>query len=329
MFFLMRILLCLFLVSFLLNLNGCRIKKPHADLQTLLTQQGYVAVPLYQTQDKNYFLVRANLNGDKPVYFLLDTGSTVTSLNKAALERLGLKFRPTSIATISGESGSTITGYNIVLPQIAFINFTSYEEPAEAAPNYLQSLNIENNPIGTLGLNFLRRYRAIVDYPHQQIYIWPRKNPPLTDNAIVAAEHLIVQLGYETIPLISAPTTHFLVKVRVDNSRPLNFLLDSGSSQSILSLKYAEQHHLTRVPRKLPGQGSTGGIIRLYNIPNVVLAIGNIIRQLSNIVGVDFRYVLVGLPVYGAVGNDLLQSNEAIIDTPAKKLYLLNKNPMP
>lgn len=104
------------------------------------------------------------------------------------------------------------------------------------------------------------------------------------------------------------------IDCRVNGSKPLRFILDTGASESVLNSDRAKEQGWT-----LSGSESAaveGGEIESATVKNVTLAVGDVVLPARDVVAVPLRGVENGLgrAIYGIIGGELFQRYVVTID---------------
>jgi hypothetical protein len=115
------------------------------------------------------------------------------------------------------------------------------------------------------------------------------------------------------------------LQVRVNNSRPLNFVLDTAASTDAVNRRVAEELNLPLVevgPRANAGAGD--GVTRVAFAPNVQISLGdaNYVNSLVGAVPLDSVSRAFGEPLEGGLGYDFLRRWAVTIDYQQHKLVL-------
>jgi hypothetical protein len=115
------------------------------------------------------------------------------------------------------------------------------------------------------------------------------------------------------------------LQVRVNNSRPLNFVLDTAASTDAVNRRVAEELNLPLVevgPRANAGAGD--GVTRAAFAPNVQISLGdaNYVNPLVGAVPLDSVSRAFGEPLDGGLGYDFLRRWAVTIDYQQHKLVL-------
>ena len=141
------------------------------------------------------------------------------------------------------------------------------------------------------------------------------------------AAQALCALGYSSIPLRTLPSGHHVVGVSV-NGRPATFVVDTGAGRTVIHQPHAQSFGLE------PGAGPVGRAIGAGGSTSVSraavnnLTIATTRTALTGIFALDLSHVvkaldpIVGSPVHGIIGQDVMQAQHAIIDVQQARLYL-------
>ncbi len=134
-------------------------------------------------------------------------------------------------------------------------------------------------------------------------------------------------LGYSSIPLRSLPSGHHIVDVSL-NGRPATFVVDTGAGRTVIHRPYLETFGLQAGGGAIGTAIGAGGSTALSRASVDNLTIATTRTRLSVIYAIDLAHVvkalepMVGKPVHGIIGQDIMQAQHAIIDVQQARLYL-------
>jgi Aspartyl protease len=287
-------------------------------------QQNFSATQAILSSGLHLF-VPVSINGTKPTWWLIDTGAPGSLIAPSLQQKLSLPApppQPGSRATvkISGKN------YPVVLAQS--IDFNG----AQIGPGYLtvapldmmqrektNALSGGFNKGGLIGMNFLLKRGALINYKTYQIFL------SLRGSALPLSREGYEKMGYTYVPLRITPRGYVEVEGTIGGST-YSFLLDTGAFVSQLEPKIRERNRLaynaTRALLTAPYAGVKEARLTQSTVRG--LKIGN--QDLS-----DFRIGFAEshtfdpgfLHEYGGVlGPDLFHFHEAIIDLGNRALYL-------
>lgn len=140
-------------------------------------------------------------------------------------------------------------------------------------------------------------------------------------------ENVLKRKSYVKIDLKKINTNHFEVKAKINHIKG-RFILDTGASNSCISIDLAEKFHLELEDSdtKAAGAGAIGMETKISSKNEISL--GHWSFKNFNLVLLDLSHVNTALtehnakPVDGIIGADVLEKGEAIIDYRNKCVYL-------
>lgn len=173
-------------------------------------------------------LVTADING-RPANLVLDTGSDLTVLNRAAAERLGVAWDERSPVAIGGAGGAARV-FATTVPSLGLngaITSNVRVLLAQAPPPPLD---------GVLGINVLIAYELDLDVPHRRLVLYrarpcPAALPPWT-------------APFTRLPVQQQRSGHLFVPGELDG-QPVFGLLDTGASYTTVGLAAARDAGVT------------------------------------------------------------------------------------
>lgn len=158
---------------------------------------------------------------------------------------------------------------------------------------------------------------------------------PLESSRAPAATATVAQalcaLGYSSIPLRTLPTGHHVVDVSL-NGRPATFVVDTGAGRTVIHKPHAQSFGLQEGGGPVGTAIGAGGSTAVSRVGVNDLTIATTRTALTGIFALDLAHVvkaldpIVGSPVHGIIGQDVMQAQHAIIDVQQSRLYL---NPLP
>ncbi len=140
-------------------------------------------------------------------------------------------------------------------------------------------------------------------------------------------KRVLARNGYEKINLKKINTNHFEVKAKINNVKGY-FILDTGASNSCVSIDLAEKFHLELEDSetKAAGAGAIGMETKVSSKNSIQLKTWS--YKKFNLVLLDLSHVNTALtehnaqPVDGIIGADILNKGDAIIDYKNQCFYL-------
>lgn len=107
-------------------------------------------------------VVPVHINGDGPLQFALDTGSTLTCVDHRVAERLQLPEQPGMQGVTAGASG--VGEIRVVMLDSLRVGGASMRELSACVVELAHARQVGVEIDGLLGLNFLRAYRVGIDF---------------------------------------------------------------------------------------------------------------------------------------------------------------------
>jgi len=224
-----------------------------------------VEVPFELVNNRPIVEVRLN-NSKKPLRLVLDTGSGMCVLSAEAAARINV--RPVArggLARAVGGGGR----FEIVYGYLNSLQIG--EARVENVPIYIRDFHNSQEPVdGYIGLSVLVKFLAAVDYGARTLTLLRQDGevqivaasapvmlpagaaaavpPPIpqSDAVVLAAKSRVVEL-----PIRSTSSGFWSGAVKFEEiERPLNFIVDTGASISVVSQHLAEREQLARFEQK-------------------------------------------------------------------------------
>jgi len=178
-------------------------------------------VPI-QLAERGHIFVPVRVNNSEPLWFVLDSGSSSSLLDKNLIEKLKLKVEAVGEATGAGEGADEVLLTSGVSLNLSGIKLRNQEIPAIDFKALERSLG--RNIDGMLGYDFIRRFVVEVDYETKVIKIYN------------AAKYRYRGKG-ESFPITTEDDhPHIRLKVRLPEREPVEgrFIVDGGAGGAIL-----------------------------------------------------------------------------------------------
>jgi tetratricopeptide (TPR) repeat protein len=297
----------------------------------LLAGENKMSMPFESFDGRPILKVRVNNNRD-PLRFVLDTGSGMSVVSEETAKKLGLR------AVARGGMARAVGGggkFEIVYGFVNSLDLGGVR--VENVPVYIRHFFDEKNPIdGYLGLSVVSKFIASVDYG-DNIFMLRRPsevNPkdlwgvPISRNGV-----LPLAPGVLEIPLRTTSSGFLSGEVRLEGvERPLNFIIDTGASVSVVSEKLAAEEQLNNYlePTRLRIYGAAGiaDDVRSVLLPKVML--GTFTRERISAAILDLEPVneTAGFTQNGILGGNYLRHFRVSFDFQRGLIRLepLNKN---
>jgi predicted aspartyl protease/Flp pilus assembly protein TadD len=261
-------------------------------------------------------ILKVRVNGQKnPLRFVLDTGSGMSVISEETARKLGLHpIARGGMARAVGGGGK----FEIVYGYLSSIEIG--EARVENVPVYIRRFFDEKNPVdGYIGLSLISKFVALVDYGQRTFTLvrqraedglgWTTIDKAINPQAVDGAT---LPQGVQEIPLRTTSSGFLSGEVALDGfEKPLNFIIDTGASVSVISQKLAESELITPhiQPTKMRVFGAAGITenVDMVLLPKVVL--GSLMREKINAAVLDMDPVneTAGFTQSGILGGNFLR----------------------
>lgn len=208
-----------------------------------VTGAEHVDVPFETTDGRPIIQVRINGNRE-PMRFVLDTGSGMCVISEQAAQRLGLRtIARGGMARGFGGGGR----FEIVYGFLSSIEIG--DAKIENVPVYLRRFYDEKIPVdGYIGISAISRFLAVVDYGTNTFSLSRgRESENMSISTMVFKNKEGQVMPSTAIPLRTTSSGFLSSEVRVDGiEKPLNFIVDTGASVSVISTKIVTGQDINR-----------------------------------------------------------------------------------
>ncbi len=248
--------------------------------------------------------VRVN-GGKENLKFVLDTGSGMSVVSEVTARKLGL--RPVArggLARAVGGGGK----FEIVYGFLSSLELGDVK--VDSVPVYIRHFYDGTVPVdGYLGLSVISRFIAALDYSNNSFSLRRGVEAPVarTNVGTGAAMSDVIE-----IPVRTTSSGFISGEVRVDGiEKPLNFIIDTGASISVVSEKLAEQEDLANYlqPTRMRVFGAAGiaDDVKMVLLPRVML--GTFVRENVNAAVLDLEPLneTTGFTQNGILGANFLR----------------------
>lgn len=284
------------------------------DIQKLLWQHGYKEVLLRASKDKKFFFIDISF-GDKQskLPFIIDTGSIETSIDqqietKYQFKKYGKNFKS------GGGGGNYFVTYQVMIPEMQMGTYKINHELA-TIQHYSHILVDKKHIGGMIGLDFLRKYHAILDIKNHRLFLQVDSQKAAETHKLI--QDILIKNKYECIQLNRSSLGYQTLPVKVNNAAPVQFMLDSGVDPAVMiDYQYAKKISLPLKGNPSIGHGSSNGVMKIYQADVDSLTIGKSQSGFQPaIVTTGLEFAKIGIPIFGIIGLTWMRSHQAIIDT--------------
>lgn len=258
------------------------------------------AVPF--TANDNRPVIQVRVNGEKePLRFLLDTGSGMSVISDEAARRVGVR------AVARGGSARGIGGngrFDIVYGFLSSIEIGGAR--VGNVPVYIRPMvNRESAVDGYIGLTVISKFLTTVDYGTRTFTL--DRQFTATDRPAEAKPSAAVE-----IPLRTTLGGYLSGEVRLEGvESPLNFIIDTGASVSVVSHLLAAREEMDRFAgqtrMKVYGAAGVAEDVKMLVLPRVTL--GSFVRESVSAVVLDLNAIneTCGFDQTGIIGGNFLR----------------------
>jgi predicted aspartyl protease/Tfp pilus assembly protein PilF len=257
------------------------------------------------TADDNRPVMEVRVNGVKePLRFLLDTGSGMTVISDKAAQRVGVR------AVARGGAARGIGGngrFDIVYGFLSSLDVGGAR--IRNVPVYIRPLFTSGLPLdGYIGLTVVSKFLTTVDYG-ARIFTLDRQRLPVGK---LAAQAQPPSAGGVEIPLRTTLGGYLSGEVQLEGiDKPLNFIIDTGASVSVVSQLLAMREEMDRFAKttrlRVYGAAGVAEDVKLLVLPRVTL--GSFMRESVPAVVLDLNPIneTSGFDQTGIIGGNFLR----------------------
>jgi tetratricopeptide (TPR) repeat protein len=257
-------------------------------------------------------ILKVRVNGSKePMRFVLDTGSGMSVISEETAKKLGVR------AVARGGMARAVGGGGKFEIVYGFLNSVDVGDVrVESVPVYIRHFFDNKTPIdGYLGLSVISKFIASLDYGENIFMLrrpketWSRD---LWGMTFSRGELQPISPGVIEIPLRTTSSGSLSGEVHLEGvERPLNFIIDTGATVSVVSEKLAKDEDLGGYlePTRLRIYGAAGiaDDVRSLLLPKVML--GTFTRERISVAVLDLEPVneTAGFTQNGILGSNYLR----------------------
>ena len=263
-------------------------------------------------------ILKVRINGGKQyLRFVLDTGSGMSVLSEETARKIGIKsVARGGMARAVGGGGrfEIVYGYLRSL-EIGDVRITN-------VPVYIRHFFDEKNPVdGYLGIAAISRLSVAVDYGTNKLTLSRSDNSDASASAPVAARTMSSEVPQASsgidIPIRTTASGFLSGEVTIEGlEKPLNFIIDTGATVTVLSEKTAQldevQRFIKRGTMRVFGAAGVTEDVKIASIPK--LAIGSYSREKIDAAVLDLDPVneTAGFLQSGILGGNFLRHYRVI-----------------
>jgi predicted aspartyl protease/Flp pilus assembly protein TadD len=252
-------------------------------------------------------MMLVHVNDEKePLRFVLDTGSGMSVISQEMAQRLGLHV------VARGGTARAIGGggrFDIVYGFLQSLDIGDVR--IEKVPVYIRRFfNDKTHVDGYIGLSVISKYLTTVDYGARVLTL-SRQRPPAT--AAAATQ------GIE-LPLRTTSAGFLSGEVQIESvDKPLNFIIDTGATVSVVSEQLAEREDLLarfaqNIRLQIYGSAGVADNVKVLMLPRVSFGSYERKRISAAVLDMDSINETAGFEQTGIVGGNFLRHFRLIFD---------------
>ena len=225
-------------------------------------------------------------------YFIFDTGSMKTAINKAYFKLDGEEINVCKFVDSVVEDGASISKIqNILIDDLSFEDIDVLNIDLKYAEDVLRFFISDLVLLGTMGIELISSYNILIDYENQEMILNP---------IYVEEEYSKIDFNYDGIITINVTI----------NNHDFIFMLDSGSNACLINQEIQELISDVLVHEEN----------NIYTITS--LEIGE--HSFEDLISVicDIGTLKEKKEIDGVIGYEILKDNNIILDFQNKKLLI-------
>jgi predicted aspartyl protease/Flp pilus assembly protein TadD len=263
-------------------------------------------------------VIQVSVNGsDRPLNFVLDTGSGISVISEATAKRLGIgRITKGGFAKGIGGDGK----FEIVYGFLHEVEIGDVR--VRNVPIYIRKFHTTSEDIdGYIGLSLISKFLTTIDYGNQTF--------DLAKKGTLAASEAIENKVSLPLRLTSSGFLSGEVKLEGIEST-LNFIVDTGASVSVISDDLAGLQQVSRYVRseKMRVIGSAGVTedVPSFTLPRVTF--GNHSREMVSAIALDLDMIneASGFQQAGILGGNFLRNYKLTFDFKNSKVIFVPIN---
>lgn len=271
-------------------------------------------------------IIKVRVNGMRePLRFVLDTGSGMCVISDKAAERLGLK--PVARGGQARAFGG-LGRFEIVYGFLSSIEIG--EAKVESVPVYIRRFYDEKIPVdGFIGISAIAKFLTVVDYGTNTFSLIRGRD---SDNLSIASMVFKNKEGRfaaspATIQLRSTASGFLSSEVRLDGiEKPLNFIVDTGASISVVSDKLVGSEDINRFAQatkmKIYGAAGIEEGVGMLLLPRVQIGLHAREKVAAAVLDLDTINETTGFVQRGVLGGNFLRQYRLTFDFQRSLLLL-------
>lgn len=263
-------------------------------------------------------IIQVRVNGMRePLRFVLDTGSGMCVVSERAAERLGMKpVARGGMARGFGGGGR----FEIVYGFLNSIEIGGVK--VESVPVYIRRFYDEKIPVdGYIGISAIAKFLTVVDYGTNTFSLArARDGVPLSVSSMVFRnKDGKLEAAPASIPLRTTSSGFLSSEVRLAGvDKPLNFIVDTGASISVVSEKLTRDEEISRFAQatkvKVFGAAGIAENVGMLLLPRVQIGQHAREKVAAAVLDLDTINETTGFVQTGVLGGNFLRQYRLTFD---------------
>jgi predicted aspartyl protease len=266
-----------------------------------------ITVPFELVNSRPLLTVR--INGSKePLRFVLDTGAGMCVISRSAAERLGI--RPVARGGMARAVGGP-GRFEIVYGFLQSLHIG--EARVERLPVYIRDFHSEQEKVdGYIGLSVIGKYLTTVDYGARTMR--------MLRSEARAAHSFADPASVVELPIRVTSSGFWTGEFRLEGvERPVNFIVDTGATISVVSEALAARESLDRFAQssfiRVYGAAGVSENIKTLLLPRVFLTAKHVRRHVpAAVLDMEALNETSGFEQTGIVGGNVLRHYRVTFD---------------
>ncbi len=253
-------------------------------------------------------VIKVRLNAAKePLRFVIDTGAGMCVVSEKAARRVGL--RPVA----RGGNARAIGGggkFEIVYGFLTSLQLG--EARVGNVPVYIRQIYNDDEPIdGYIGLSVVSKYLATIDYGTRALTL-------LRDDALPPFDPLAKPDAIE-LPIRTTSGGFWSGEIQIDGvDKPLNFIIDTGATISVVSQALADREEMGRFTQKarlrVYGAAGIAEDVPTLLLPRVLIGSHTRTHVPAAVLDLDSINETAGFEQTGIIGGNILRHFRVTFD---------------
>jgi predicted aspartyl protease len=265
--------------------------------------------PVYNGRNRvRGFSLHVSINGIKSLRLLVDTGASGILVNTKEGNKLGLSNLSDAIFSGIGDDRKHQTARVGIAERVMMgkVEFADY-------PIEVSDRKFEEDCDGLIGTEVFSDFLVTLDFTARKVRLEPLPNHRPDDEGPFNREITENLKGFAPVFRFGH---HLLISTRVNDSRPVLFLLDTGAAHTIISNEFAAEVTKVRRDAETVVHGVTGRVKEVYTANEFLLQFANFRQRNLDTLSFDLskQSKRMGTEMSGIIGLQLLALFTVTID---------------